>query len=179
MRWFWIDRFTEFERGRRATAVKALALGEEQIDRYMPGFPYMPHSLIIEGLAQTGGVIISEHCHYKRPVVLAKVAKAVFHGLVVPGDTLTYTAEIVNLQADGAMCQGKAHVGDRLQAEVELFFASLSDFERGDMFEPYDLLTMMRLLRLYEVGRKEDGTPLDVPEHMLAAERAVLAGGLA
>ena len=53
MRWFWIDRFEEFERGRRAVAVKAIALGEEQLQEYMPGFPIMPHSLMIEGLAQT------------------------------------------------------------------------------------------------------------------------------
>lgn len=175
MRWFWIDRFLEFERGRRATSVKGLGLGEEQIDQYMPGYPCMPHSLIVEGFAQTGGIIVSEYHHYKRQVVLAKVAKAVFHGLMTPGDSITYRVQVANLQTDGAVITGEAHIGDRLQAEVELFFASLGpEFSRGELFEPYDWLTMMRLLRLYEVGRKEDGTPLDVPEHMLAAERSVL-----
>ncbi|MEQ8785559.1 MAG: beta-hydroxyacyl-ACP dehydratase [Pirellulaceae bacterium] len=175
MRWFWIDRFIEFERGKRAAAVKGLALGEEQIDRYMPGFPLMPHSLIVEGFAQTGGIIVSEYHHFQRQVVLAKVAKAVFHDLMLPGDLITYRVKVESLQTDGAVVTGQAHIGERLQAEVELFFAALGpEFSRGELFEPFDFLTMMRLLRLYEVGRQEDGSPLDVPEHMLAAERSVM-----
>ena len=55
MRWFWIDRFTEFESGQRAVAIKNVALSEEQLDDHLPGFPVMPNSLIIEGMAQTGG----------------------------------------------------------------------------------------------------------------------------
>lgn len=176
MRWFWIDRFVEFERARRAVAVKALALGEEQVDGYMPGFPIMPHSLMVEGLAQTGGIIVSEYYEFRRPVVLAKVARASFHGIVQPGDVVTYSVTVQSLQQDGALVTGEAHVGERLQAEAELFFACLDEaFERGELFEPYDLLCMLRVLRLFEVGRKDDGAPLDVPAYMLQAEQAAMS----
>ena len=54
MRWFWIDRFTEFESGSSATAIKNVSLAEEHLHDHFPGVPLMPNSLIIEGIAQTG-----------------------------------------------------------------------------------------------------------------------------
>ena len=53
MRWWWIDKFTEFESGKHAKTVKCVTLAEEQLADYFPSYPVMPHSLIIEGLAQT------------------------------------------------------------------------------------------------------------------------------
>jgi len=79
MRWFWIDRFTEFERGRRAVAIKGVALSEEQFDDYSPGFPLMPASLVIEGMAQTAGLLVGEMEGFAQRVVLAKIGKAIFH----------------------------------------------------------------------------------------------------
>ena len=76
MRWFWVDRFEEFESGRRAVAIKNIALVEEQMDGYGPWLPLMPTSLIIEGLAQTGGLLVGEHNAFKERVVLAKLGKA-------------------------------------------------------------------------------------------------------
>ena len=46
MRWFWIDRFTEFVQGRRARAVKAVTLAEEQVHDHFPGAAMMPATLI-------------------------------------------------------------------------------------------------------------------------------------
>lgn len=177
MRWFWIDRFVEFEQGRRAVAVKNVSLAEEQIEDYLPGMPVMPNALIVEGLAQTGGLLAAEYNGFRERVVLAKVAKAIFHFPARPGDTLTYTANIEDIKADGAICRGTSHVGDQLQAEIELVFAHLDDrFAGVQLFEPADFLVMLRLFQLYTVGRKQDGSPLDIPPHMLEAERAANAG---
>ena len=57
MRWFWVDRFTEFVSGESATAEKNVSLSEEVVDEYAPGRTYFPSSLIVEGLAQTGGLL--------------------------------------------------------------------------------------------------------------------------
>ena len=172
MRWFWIDRFTEFERGRRAVAVKNVSLVEEQIDDYLPGFPIMPASMIIEGLAQTGGLLVSEYGGFTDRVVLAKINSARFHELAVPGDTLTYTATIETRQTDGAIVRGTSHLQGRLQAEVEMVFAHLGErYEGFDLFHPDKLLCMMRLLGMYDVGRDENGQPIDPPAYMLEAER--------
>ncbi len=171
MRWFWIDRFVEFESGRRAAAVKAVSLAEEQLDNYIPGFPIMPASLIIEGFAQTGGLLVGEFRGFRERTVLAKVGKSTFHRETLPGDVLHFEVTIDDLRDDGAIVHGTATVDGRLQAEVELVFAHLDDRFRGvDLFYPADLLAILRLLGVYDVGRQPDGTPLDVPSHLLEAE---------
>ncbi|MDA1050157.1 MAG: beta-hydroxyacyl-ACP dehydratase [Planctomycetota bacterium] len=172
MRWFWIDRFVEFESGRRAVATKNISLVEEQMDEYGPWLPVMPASLVIEGLAQTGGLLVGEHNAFQERVVLAKIGKAVFHRPALAGDTLTYTTVVENMQADGAICQGTSHINGQLHAEIDLVFAHLDDRFLGvDQFEPADFLRMLRLYRLYEVGRTKDEGPLKIPDHLLQAEQ--------
>ena len=60
MRWIWIDKFIEFDSGRRAVAVKNVTLAEDHLHDHFPGFPVMPASLMIEGMAQTAGVLVGE-----------------------------------------------------------------------------------------------------------------------
>ena len=60
MRWIWIDRFVEFESGKRAVAIKNVTLAEDHLHDHFPGWPTMPNSLITEGLAQTGGLLVGE-----------------------------------------------------------------------------------------------------------------------
>lgn len=177
MRWFWVDRFIEFESGRRAVAIKNIALVEEQMDYYGPWLPLMPTSLIIEGLAQTGGLLVGEHNAFQERVVLAKLGKAEFHCPAVAGDQLTYTATVEAIQADGAICKATSHIGDKLHGEVDLVFAHLDDgrFQGVDLFEPAEFLRMLRLLGLFDVGRGPDGEPLKIPEHLLKAEREEFA----
>jgi 3-hydroxyacyl-[acyl-carrier-protein] dehydratase len=175
MRWWWIDRFTEFQSGKCAKTVKNVSLAEEQIDYYMPGYPVMPHSLIIEGLAQTGGLMVGQLSDFERSVVLAKVAKAKFYFAPTPGDQLTYTANLERIEPDGALVCCTSHVGDRLQAEIDLYFAYFDnrDIERGQ-FVPAEFLRMMRVFRLFEVGVDGDGEPLKIPQRLLDAERRAL-----
>ncbi|MDP7014362.1 MAG: 3-hydroxyacyl-ACP dehydratase FabZ family protein [Pirellulaceae bacterium] len=170
MRWFWIDRFTEFVSGQRATAVKNISLAELHIDEYSPGHPTMPHSLIVEGLAQTGGLLVGEHNQFDERVVLAKLGRAVFHFPVSPGDQLVYRTEIEDIKVDGAFVKATATVDDRLQAEVGLQFAHLDERFPAEIFEPADFLAMLRLFRLYDVGVTPDGSPLTIPERLLRAE---------
>jgi 3-hydroxyacyl-[acyl-carrier-protein] dehydratase len=93
------------------------------------------------------------------------------------GDQLKYTAKAEVFQPDGAMCSCTSHVGDQLQGEFELFFAHLDErFAGVDLFRPEELLQMLRIFRLFEVGRRPDGEPISIPEFMLAAEREWLAG---
>ncbi|MDX1947504.1 MAG: 3-hydroxyacyl-ACP dehydratase FabZ family protein [Pirellulaceae bacterium] len=176
MRWFWIDKFEEFVRGERAVAIKAIGTCEEQFDGYCPGFPIMPQALIIEGMAQTAGLLIGEIGGYQQRVVLAKVGKAVFHGIAQCGDVLRYEAKVLDVKTDGAMCAVNGFIGEQLQAEVEMMFAFLDDrFPSGPLFEPVDFLLMLRSFCIYDVGRTPDGQPLEIPAFYLDAERAAQA----
>ena len=65
------------------------------------------------------------------------------------------------------------------QCECDLMFATLDDdrFENVELFEPADFCRMIRLLKLFEVGVHEDGTPVQIPQYMLDAELATLKIG--
>lgn len=170
MRWFWIDRFLEFESTRRARSLKNVSSAEFHLDNYTPGMPTMPCSLMVEGLAQTGGLLVGEHNKFRERVVLAKVAKAKFHFPVRIGDQLIYETVIQNLQPDGAIVNCTAHVGDQLAAEVQLMFAHLDDRFPDEIFGKHDLLQMLRTFRLYDVAVDPEGNPLQIPEYLLQAE---------
>jgi 3-hydroxyacyl-[acyl-carrier-protein] dehydratase len=173
MRWFWIDRFTEFESGRTATAIKNVSLAEDHLHDHFPGAPLMPSALVIEGLAQTGGLLVAEHGGFEERVVLAKVAKAHFHFAATPGDTLVYRVTIDDIHKDGAIVSGTSHVGGRLQAEVQIFFAHLDERAAGkSLFDPATLLAMLKLLGVFRVGRDASGRPLVVPENLALAEQS-------
>lgn len=167
MRWFWIDRFLEFESGKRAKSIKVVSMAEEQIHDHFPGSPVMPNSLIIEGLAQTAGLLAAEHGGWEERVILAKLAKAKFHFAAVPGDTLTYDAQLEDINKDGAIASTTCHVGDRLQAEAQMFFAHVDEtFAGKSMFKPGQLYDMLRSWHIFEIGRDADGNPLQPNEFL-------------
>jgi 3-hydroxyacyl-[acyl-carrier-protein] dehydratase len=164
MRWIWIDKFLEFESGRRAVAVKNVTLAEDHLHDHFPGYPNMPNSLIVEGLAQTGGILVGEHSDFKEKVILAKIPKAVFHFPALPGDSLIYTATVDYIQPHGAMVTATSHVGDRLQAEMEIVFAHLTDEPRAQgFFNPENFVFTMKLLGVFDVGRSESGRKFEEP----------------
>src|SRR3954447_24655686 len=107
MRWIWIDRFLEFETGKSARAIKNLSLAEDYFADHFPGYPVMPGTLILEGLAQTGGILVGEAHQFRDNVVLAKIPWARFHRPVVAGEQLIYEVEILHLRDEGASVQGK------------------------------------------------------------------------
>lgn len=175
MRWFWIDRFTEFEQGRRAVAVKTVSLSEPHLHEWIPGFPAMPGSLILEGLAQTAGMLVAAHNEFRERVVLAKMSLIQFHGMARPGDTITYTVSLENIQTNGAICRGAGRIGDRPLVDVQLFFAHLDRRkEASPLFEPADFLRMLRTFRIFNVAQDADGNRLEIPAYLLDAERVDL-----
>jgi 3-hydroxyacyl-[acyl-carrier-protein] dehydratase len=170
MRWFWLDRFTEFVSGAEATAVKGVTLSEDHLHDHWHAYPVMPHSLIAEGMAQASGLLVSEAYRFQELVVLAKFSRLTFHGEVHPGDTLRYHAKIEQINENGAAASVTGHVGDRLQAEAEIFFARLSsqDLGRDDtirLFNPAHLLHWLRLVGVFDVGVDAEGNRLRVDDY--------------
>lgn len=166
MRWFWLDCFTEFVSASHATALKCVSLSEDYLHDHWPDYPVFPNSLVAEGMAQTSGLLVSEAYKFAELVVLAKFANCTFDGEVRPGETLRYHAKIDQLKDAGASAQVTAHVGDRRYAEAEIFFARFSsdasDNATGGrrLFDPADLLHWLRLVGVFDVGVRQDGTRL-------------------
>jgi len=131
MRWIWIDKFVEFESGKRAVALKNLTQAEEHLHDHFPGYPVMPASLMIEGMAQTAGILVGEERDFKEKVILAKIQKAVFDGLAVPGDQLKYEATIERMDDQGAMTSGTVYRNGETFGTVDLFFSHVDQNMKG------------------------------------------------
>src|ERR1700722_19083740 len=110
MRWIWVDRFVAFQSGKSARAVKYLSQAEDYFAAHFPGYPVMPACLILEGLAQTGGILVGEANQFREKVILAKVPRAVFHREMLPGEQLVYEAEILHLRPEGASVAARVFV---------------------------------------------------------------------
>ncbi|MFO0410655.1 MAG: beta-hydroxyacyl-ACP dehydratase [Planctomycetota bacterium] len=171
MRWFWIDRFIEFVRETRARTIKNITFGEEPLDNYLQSCPHYPHSLMIEGMAQTGGLLVSEPEGFTRKTVLAKVSKATFHRVIVPGDCIELEAVVQAKHATGAVIDGKSTCDGQTVAQMELWFAFLDEsFGAEALFPPEDLMRTLRILRLFDVAVDSQGNRIDPPNHMVEAE---------
>src|SRR5213082_3045939 len=109
MRWLWIDRFLEFHRGKSARALKNLSLAEDIFAEHFPGYPVMPACFILEGLAQTGGILVGEANDFQEKVVLAKIVSARFGREALAGEQLVYDVELLHLRPEGASVGGKVY----------------------------------------------------------------------
>ena len=134
MRWIWIDKFVEFESGRRAVAVKNVTLAEEHLHDHFPGYPVMPECLMIEAMAQTAGILVGEARNFEEKVILAKIGKAVFFDHVVPGDSIKLEAQIETISPEAAGISGKITRSGQLIAEIELMFSHIDQNLAGKKF---------------------------------------------
>ncbi len=125
MRWIWIDRFEEFVPGERAVSVKNVTLAEEHLHDHFPGYPLMPASLLVEGMAQTAGILVGHARAFREKVILAKIRRAVFTGIVRPGDQVRHSAVIEQITDAGASTRGEVRANDELIGEVDLFFSHI------------------------------------------------------
>ncbi len=158
MRWYWVDRFIEFNSGQSARAVKNVSLSEEHLHDHFPGFPVMPASLMIEGMAQTGGILLGEKYNFEYNVILAKVPKVEFHSWACPGDQLIYAATLENAGTQGGAVKVTAHVEDRLVAEADIVFVHLStDDPQLSRIDQKNFVFKMNLMDILTVGKAGTG----------------------
>jgi 3-hydroxyacyl-[acyl-carrier-protein] dehydratase len=140
MRWIWLDRFLEFHSGKSARAVKNLSLAEDVFAEHFPGYPVMPGALLLEGLAQTGGILVGEANDFREKVVLAKVPYARFRRDVLAGEQVVYEVEVLNLRPEGASVQGRVLAGGQVVAEAEIFFAHLDQNRSRQLFGDHNFV---------------------------------------
>ena len=110
--------------------MKNVSLAEEHLHDLYPAFPIMPHSLIIEGMAQTAGILVGEARNFSEKVILAKIGRATFHRLVRPGDTLYLFRRNRAAQRNRRLHRGRRprrrpRRSSPLVAEIELMFSHI------------------------------------------------------
>ncbi len=165
MNWYWIDRFTLFESGKRAKAIKTITRAEGHLRDHFRFHPVAPASLIIEGLAQTAGLMFNEATNFEKKIVLGKIPELRFYQTeIVPGDVLEYTAIAEYVKEEGSMAEVSVRRGEELVAEGVLVFAHLgSQFKSKQQFADGDLQDLVRAYGMYDVGVDANGEPLKDP----------------
>jgi len=117
-----VDRIQELEVGRRVVGIKNVTVNEPFFQGHFPQRPIMPGVLIIEAMAQVGGVLAFKSAPPAgRPVVyLTGVDKAKFRKPVVPGDQLRFEIEVLKQRPPFWKMQAKAFVESALVCEAEM-----------------------------------------------------------
>lgn len=157
MRWIWIDKFTEFTPRTSATAIKNVTLAEEHLHDLYPAYPIVPHSLIVEGMAQTAGILVGEARNFEEKVILAKIGRATFHRLVRPGETIQFSVRIEQLSEQGASTAGAVTVGAGGEpvAEIDLMFSHIDQNMAGLEFPEHNFVFTEQFTDLLKTDRTD------------------------
>lgn len=160
MRWMWIDQIVQFEPGRRMVAVKQVSAAEEYLHDHFAAEggsgggsggelapqPVMPGSLMIEGMAQTAGILVGSVNRFREKVILAKIIVARFDAEVTPGQTIRYDAAIDRIDAAGAVTTGiverRTAAGDTWETigQVNLMFSHIDNNRSGLDFPEHNFV---------------------------------------
>jgi UDP-3-O-[3-hydroxymyristoyl] N-acetylglucosamine deacetylase/3-hydroxyacyl-[acyl-carrier-protein] dehydratase len=117
-----VDRILLLEEGKRVVGIKNVTINEPFFVGHFPGHPIMPAVLIIEAMAQVGGVLLLSMVENPKEklVYFMAVDKAKFRKPVFPGDQVRFELEMLRLKMNTCKMKGKAYVADDLVAEAEL-----------------------------------------------------------
>lgn len=132
MRWIWIDKFVEFASKDHAAAVKNVTLAEDHLHDLYPGFPVLPESLMVEGMAQTAGILVGEAKGFAENVILAKVRRAEFTAEVRPGSQVRYDAKVESLEESAAATSGTVSCDGEKIGTVDLMFSHVNKSNRPE-----------------------------------------------
>jgi UDP-3-O-[3-hydroxymyristoyl] N-acetylglucosamine deacetylase/3-hydroxyacyl-[acyl-carrier-protein] dehydratase len=117
-----VDRIIELEPGKRVAGIKNVSINEPFFQGHFPGHPIMPAVLIIEAMAQTGGVLLlsSVDDPENKLVYFSGIDQARFRQPVTPGDQIRFELELVKLRGPICKMRGEAFVAGAKVAEAEL-----------------------------------------------------------
>ncbi|MGX9133162.1 3-hydroxyacyl-ACP dehydratase FabZ [Rummeliibacillus sp. JY-2-4R] len=119
-----VDRIIEVDEGKKAVGIKNVSINEPFFQGHFPGYPVMPGVLIIEAMAQVGGVALLKSEKFQGHLAfLTGVDNARFRRQVIPGDQLTIEVEFTKLRGVMGKGHGKVTVGDELICEADILFA--------------------------------------------------------
>ncbi|MDA0987096.1 MAG: bifunctional UDP-3-O-[3-hydroxymyristoyl] N-acetylglucosamine deacetylase/3-hydroxyacyl-ACP dehydratase [Bacteroidetes bacterium] len=123
-----IDKVIDFQLNEKITAIKNVSINEPYFQGHFPGAPIMPGVLIIEGMAQAGGVLLLDGTvdQQSKLVFFLGINNAKFRKTVLPGDQLRFEVSMTFRKSKICQLKGEAYVGTELVAEAEMT-ASIAD----------------------------------------------------
>lgn len=115
-----IDRIVEVERKKRIVAIKNVTINEPFFQGHFPGFPIMPGALIVEAIAQAGGILLMPEVPdpHSKLMVFTGIERAKFRRPVLPGDQVRIEVSVLNWRPRAARLEGQALVDGKLACEA-------------------------------------------------------------
>lgn len=174
MRWMWIDTIVAYEPDRRLVTIKNVSLSESHLHEHFAADPahgllaqpVMPATLMLEGLAQTGGMLVGSIRQFREKVVLAKIQRAEVAQDAVPGQCLRYDVRLERIDGVGA---GTAGTIERLDhrdgtwekiGDAEILFSHVDQNISGLTFPEHNFVfseSFQTMLRSNGLGHLMDG----------------------
>ncbi|UCD80257.1 MAG: beta-hydroxyacyl-ACP dehydratase [Desulfobacterales bacterium] len=152
MRFLFVDKILELEKGKRAVMVKNVSNSEDYFTHHFPDFPVMPGALMVEALEQAAGILISYSLDFKALAVLLQVENAKFRGVIRPGDQLLLEVVLREMTETSATVAAKIRLENKSAATMKFLFSLMhaADADSAAAIEKikylYDLLTQ----RIYQ-----------------------------
>jgi UDP-3-O-[3-hydroxymyristoyl] N-acetylglucosamine deacetylase/3-hydroxyacyl-[acyl-carrier-protein] dehydratase len=123
-----VDRIVDLKKGAYAVGVKNVTINDQFFCGHFPARPIMPGVLMIEAMAQVGGILMLTNEIYRGKVALFMATdKVKFRKLVEPGDQLVMRVEVIRERSRTASLKGVAKVGDEVVTEAEMVFSFLDE----------------------------------------------------
>ena len=122
-----LDRVTDIKEGESLVGFKNVTIGDNVFQGHFPGHPIYPGVMILEGMAQAGGILafksmgdMTEEEAAQKVVYFMSIDKAKFRSPVKPGDRLEYRISVIKNKGSIWMLKGESYVDDKLVSEAEL-----------------------------------------------------------
>lgn len=131
MRWDLVDTFEVLKKGRCSKAWKAFDGTEDFFQDHFPGKPIVPGTLMIEMIAQAGGVLYGLGLDFKKEVILAKIASAAFSKEVAPPCRFSIEAGLDEEREEGAWISGTVKLNGELVAAAKILLVTMDYLEEG------------------------------------------------